>query len=160
MESSDIIFLIENDMAYISLLEEAFRKASIPSRLRLARYGNEAILYLKGVGIYGDRKTYPLPWVILLDTTNPDGSSAAVLSWIREQPEFAEVPILLLQTMEADKKSRKQPTDPSHTQLLNRDRPEEVIKAINLFNLARAKGRSEQWLGVQPKSREATILTS
>jgi CheY-like chemotaxis protein len=96
MKQSSVILLIENDKDYIYLLEQAFRKASIRNPLKIARYGNEAVLYLRGVGIYGDRRHYPLPRLILLDMTNPDGSGLAVLGWIREQPEFGRIPILVL----------------------------------------------------------------
>lgn len=96
MKQSSVILLVENDKDFIYLLEQAFRKAEVRNPLKIARYGNEAILYLRGVGIYGDREVYPLPAFIILDLTNPDGSSMALLGWIREQREFAEVPILVL----------------------------------------------------------------
>src|SRR4029453_7959212 len=96
MKQSSVILLVENDKDYIYLLEQAFRKADIRNPLKIARYGNEAILYLRGVGIYADRRNYPLPRLILLDMTNPDGSSMAVLGWIREQERFRDVPILIL----------------------------------------------------------------
>jgi DNA-binding response OmpR family regulator len=96
MNQSCVILLVENDKDFIYLLEQAFRKAEIRNPLKIARYGNEAILYLRGVGIYGDRQCYPLPRFIILDLTNPDGSSMALLGWIREQAEFVNVPILVL----------------------------------------------------------------
>jgi CheY-like chemotaxis protein len=96
MKQSGVILLVENDKDYIYVLEQAFRKANIRNPLKIARYGNEAILYLRGIGIYADRRNYPLPALILLDMTNPDGSSMAVLGWIRDQTEFSAVPILIL----------------------------------------------------------------
>lgn len=96
MKQSSVILLVENDKDFIYLLEQAFRKADIRNPLKIARYGNEAILYLRGVGIYSDRNNYPLPRFIILDLTNPDGSSMALLGWIREQREFTSVPILVL----------------------------------------------------------------
>ncbi|HEX7863277.1 MAG TPA: response regulator [Verrucomicrobiae bacterium] len=96
MKQTSVILLVENDKDFIYLLEQAFRKADIRNPLKIARYGNEAILYLRGVGIYGDRGSYPLPSFIILDLTNPDGSSMALLGWIRDHPEYAHVPILVL----------------------------------------------------------------
>lgn len=96
MKQSTVILLVENDKDFIYLLEQAFRKADIRNPLKIARYGNEAILYLRGVGIYADRKSYPLPRFIILDLTNPDGSSMALLGWIRDQAQFAQVPVLVL----------------------------------------------------------------
>ena len=54
-----VILLIENDKDYIYLLEQAFRKADIRNALKIARYGNEAILYLKGIGIYQESEAVP-----------------------------------------------------------------------------------------------------
>ena len=96
MKRDGVIFLLENSTDYLFLLDQGFRKAQIFNPLRVARYGNEAILYLKGVGIYGDRIRYPLPEMIIIDLTIPDGSAMAVLGWIRRQPNFSQVPVVIL----------------------------------------------------------------
>lgn len=89
-----VVFVVENSADYMYQLEQAVRKSRLPVDLKIARYGNEAVLYLKGVGIYGDRTTYPLPNVILLDLDLPDGSPLAVLGWIRQQSELAGIAVL------------------------------------------------------------------
>ena len=94
-EENSVVFVVENSAEYMYQLEQAFRRADVPLSLKIARYGNEAILYLKGVGIYGDRTNYPLPRVILLDLDLPDGSPLAVLGWIRQQPDLQGIGILL-----------------------------------------------------------------
>ena len=96
MKKDGVIFLLENSTDYLFCLDQALRTAQVLNPLRVARYGNEAILYLKGVGIYGDRTHYPLPGVIIIDLTIPDGSGMAVLGWIRRQTEFNEVPVIIL----------------------------------------------------------------
>ena len=96
MKRDGVIFLLENSTDYLFLLDQGFRKAQIFNPLRVARYGNEAILYLKGVGIYGDRTRYPLPELIIIDLTIPDGSAMAVLGWVRRQREFSHVPVVIL----------------------------------------------------------------
>jgi CheY-like chemotaxis protein len=96
MNSSGVIFLLENSTDYLFLLDQAFRRAEVNNPLRVARYGNEAILYLKGVGIYADREHYPLPELILIDLAIPDGSGLAVLGWLRRQPELSRVPVIIL----------------------------------------------------------------
>ena len=94
MEENAVVFVVENSADHIYQLEQAFRAASLPIDLKIARYGNEAVLYLKGVGIYADRATYPLPKVILLDLDLPDGSALAVLGWIRQQTDLFGVSVL------------------------------------------------------------------
>ncbi|MGZ8899039.1 MAG: response regulator [Limisphaerales bacterium] len=96
MKRGGVIFLIENSTEYLFLLDQDFRRSQIYNPLRVARYGNEAILYLKGVGIYSDRAHYPLPELIIIDLALPDGSGLAVLGWIRRQAEFDHVPVIIL----------------------------------------------------------------
>lgn len=94
MDQNAIVFVVENSADHIYQMEQAFRQASLPIELKIARYGNEAVLYLKGVGIYADRETYPLPRVIILDLDLPDGSPLAVLGWIRHQAGLFGIPVL------------------------------------------------------------------
>lgn len=89
-----VVFVVENNAEYMYQLEQAFRQSGLAIDMKIARYGNEAVLYLKGVGIYANRNTYPLPRVILLDLDMPDGSALAVLGWIRQQAELAGVAVL------------------------------------------------------------------
>ena len=96
MKRDGVIFLLENSTDYLFLLDQGFRRAQIDNPLRVARYGNEAILYLKGVGIYSDRAHYPVPALIIIDLALPDGSGLAVLGWIRRQTEFDKVPVIIL----------------------------------------------------------------
>jgi DNA-binding response OmpR family regulator len=96
MKRDGVIFLLENSTEYLFLLDQGFRRSQIVNPLRVARYGNEAILYLKGVGIYSDRSHYPLPELIIIDLAVPDGSGLAVLGWIRRQVEFNSVPVIIL----------------------------------------------------------------
>lgn len=134
MKQSSVILLVENDKDFIYLLEQAFRKAEIRNPLKIARYGNEAILYLRGVGIYGDRKSYPLPAFIILDLTNPDGSSMALLGWIREHADFSAVPILVLAGSEDDAQVQ---------QAFDRGANAFIVKAKELSDLTRAIVRLE-----------------
>jgi CheY-like chemotaxis protein len=96
MDENATVFVVENNADHIYQLEQALRKAALSIELKIARYGNEAVLYLKGVGIYSDRTTYPIPRVILLDLDLPDGSALAVLGWIRQQQDLFGVPVLAL----------------------------------------------------------------
>src|SRR5688500_20151783 len=96
MKKDGVIFLLENSTEYLFLLDQGFRRSQIVNPLRVARYGNEAILYLKGVGIYSDRAHYPVPSLIIIDLSLPDGSGLAVLGWIRRQAEFDQVPAIIL----------------------------------------------------------------
>ena len=57
--------------------------------------GQQAIDYLKGVGKFADRNTFPLPCLVLLDLKLPKVMGFDVLKWIRQQPETIRVVVLL-----------------------------------------------------------------
>src|SRR5688572_11519782 len=135
MKHSSVILLVENDKDYIYLLEQAFRKAEIRNPLKIARYGNEAILYLRGVGIYSDRRSYPLPALIILDLTNPDGSAMALLGWIREHPDFLRVPILILAGADQEREVQNAFDRGANAYLMKRENLAELTAAINTLDL-------------------------
>ena len=58
--------------------------------------GEEALDYFKGVGIYGDRRTYPLPDVFLVDLRLPGISGHEVLEWLNTRRELSGVRRIVL----------------------------------------------------------------
>jgi CheY-like chemotaxis protein len=90
------ILLVEDDEADILLLRRAFRNARIANLLIEVRDGQAAIQYLSGDGMYSDRARYPIPFLILLDLRLPKLSGFEVLEWIRDQPELAELIVVVL----------------------------------------------------------------
>jgi CheY-like chemotaxis protein len=140
MKDTGSIFLIENDKDFIYRLEQAFRRANIRNPVKTARYGDEAILYLKGVGIYQDRRTYPIPSLVILDMTNPDGSSMGVLSWLQEQPDFGDVPILVLTDGEPGYQLRELLDAGANAFVISRNDLDDLVRTImnlELLNLER-----------------------
>jgi DNA-binding response OmpR family regulator len=143
MKHSSVILLVENDKDYIYLLEQAFRKAEIRNPLKIARYGNEAILYLRGIGIYSDRRSYPLPSLIILDLTNPDGSAMALLGWIREHPDFVRVPILILARADQEREVQHAFDRGANAYLLKRENLAELTAAVATLDLLTDVRRSQ-----------------
>ena len=100
VDSTDLrdsaILLVEDDEADILLMQRAFRNARIANPLIEVRDGQAAIQYLAGDGVYADRARYPIPFLMLLDLRLPKLSGFEVLEWIREQPEFGELIVVVL----------------------------------------------------------------
>ena len=140
MKRDGVIFLLENSTDYLFLLDQGFRKAQIFNPLRVARYGNEAILYLKGVGIYGDRRRYPLPDLIVIDLAVPDGSAMAVLGWIRRQTEFNHVPVVILVDPASDKFVQDAFDKGANAYYVKRDDFEAMARMIRSLEMVGAAG--------------------
>ena len=64
--------------------------------LRAVPNGEEAIEYLAGTGPFANRKRRPLPVLVLQDINVPKKSGLEVLEWIRVQPHFKSLPVLIL----------------------------------------------------------------
>lgn len=95
---NDLILHIEDDPNDVVLVGMAFRKAKLDVNLQAVTDGDMAVNYLGGEGIYADRKTHPLPALVLLDLKLPRKSGLEVLSWLRSQshPYLKRVPVVML----------------------------------------------------------------
>ena len=94
------ILLIEDDKNDRVLIKRAFSKANIVNSLQIVKNGEEAVDYLSGKGDFSDRDKYPLPILILLDLKLPRKSGYEVLSWIRQQPGFKRIPVIVFTSSE------------------------------------------------------------
>jgi DNA-binding NarL/FixJ family response regulator len=150
MDRSSVIFVLENSTDYLFLLDQAVRRAGLRNPIKVARYGNEAILYLKGVGIYSDREHYPIPEVVLLDMSIPDGSSLSVLGWIRRQPQFEGVPIVMLVHPTQQGYLQSAMDIGANSYFVKRDNFDDLIKMIRKLELPAAVG-SEPVLSTKPE---------
>src|SRR6185436_2278809 len=90
------ILALESDKKDIYELQRAFQMAGITDRLTVVRNRDEALCYLKGVGIYSDRFKYPVPRLILIDVTAEICGGIEVLHWIKSSLVLA--PMIIIAT--------------------------------------------------------------
>lgn len=98
--NNQVVLSVDDNDVDGALLERAFKRCSIPSRLFRVSEGPQAMAYLTGHGIYADRVAYPLPDLILLDLVMPKMHGIEVLKWIREQPELKKTAVLIFTSSE------------------------------------------------------------
>ena len=82
------------------LVALAVRRAGGPVELQIAENGEKAIEYLEGRGGFSDRTSHGLPDLVLLDLKLPLKSGLEVLGWIRSQPQFKDLPVVILSSSE------------------------------------------------------------
>lgn len=100
MLNRKLLLYAENDSSFADLLMCALREGGYSDyTLKHVRDGEGVMAYLKGVGEYQDRVTYPLPGVIVLDSELPRKSGFEVLQWIRQQPEVCVIPVVMLTSL-------------------------------------------------------------
>jgi CheY-like chemotaxis protein len=96
MNGRQTILLADDSENDILLMRTAFKMAEFNSPLQEVHSGEQAIAYLKGEGIYSDRRQYPLPSVMLMDLSMPMKSGFDVLGWVRAQPAFKHLLVIIL----------------------------------------------------------------
>jgi CheY-like chemotaxis protein len=132
----------ENDVFF---LQRAFQLAGSPHTLKAVPDGEQAIDYLAGKGDFADRGCHPLPALVLLDINMPKKSGLQVLEWIREQPQFKSLPVLML-TSSSRQEDREQTRQMgADDYLLKPSRPAQLVELVNQIH--------ERWL-----SRPASAL--
>lgn len=88
------ILALESDKKNIFELQRAFVSAGIQDRLIVVRHREEALCYLKGVGVYGDRKLYPLPRLMLVDITAENSAGMEILRFASQSADLKSILIV------------------------------------------------------------------
>lgn len=101
MADQAVILLVEDREDDILLVRKAFERGAIHNPLHVVRDGEEALHYLAGEGPYSNRAEYPLPDLILLDLKLPKVDGFDVVRWIRRQPGFSKIPVVVLTSSDA-----------------------------------------------------------
>ena len=96
MPDKALFLLIEDDEDQVILFRRALQTARIINPVQVVRSGEEAMVYLEGVGAYANREEFPLPKLILLDLKMPGISGFDVLRWIRQQPTLSALRVVVL----------------------------------------------------------------
>jgi CheY-like chemotaxis protein len=91
--SACVVLVVEDDPNDRTLLRHVFLRAAPQVDLRTVKDASEAEDYLRARGPYADRV---LPRIIVLDLKLPRRSGLEFLAWVKEQPAFREIPVIVL----------------------------------------------------------------
>jgi CheY-like chemotaxis protein len=96
MMPPSIILYAEDEENDIFFFEQALQNAGSLHTLKAVADGQQALDYLEGKDPFADRSRHPLPAIVVLDINMPKKSGFEVLEWIRQQPRFKSLPVLIL----------------------------------------------------------------
>lgn len=96
MAGSMAVLLIEDYQDDAFLFERAITAVCPDVAFQSVSDVETAQCYLRGDGVYGDRKSYPRPQIIFLDWFLPKGRGDAFLSWIKSHQQFSEIPVVVI----------------------------------------------------------------
>lgn len=90
------ILAVEDSADEIFFLQRAFDELGYGPRVYFARDGTEAMEYISGIGVYGDRARYPLPCVVMTDLKMPVMDGFQLIKWLRQKSSCKEIPVFVL----------------------------------------------------------------
>ena len=93
------VLLVEDSPSDAKLTAKTFQKAKVLNNLHIVEDGVEAMDFLRRVGDYQDA---PRPDLILLDLNLPKKDGRKVLAEIKDDPNLANIPVVVLTTSEAE----------------------------------------------------------
>ena len=91
-----IILAVDDDPNDLMFLSSAFTFIGRPQSIQSVCGGGEAIAYLNGEGVYGDRALHPYPNCILTDLKMPGIDGFDLLEFLRRKPDSALIRTVVL----------------------------------------------------------------
>ena len=90
------IMVVDDDPSDLILIENSFRAIGVKDPIHMINGGREAIAYIAGEGKFSDRALYAYPTFITTDLKMPGTDGFAVLELLRDNPEWAVIPTVVL----------------------------------------------------------------
>ncbi len=97
--SERMILLVEDDPDHEALAIRALRKAQVANEIKVARDGEEAIEFMKGIAA----GTEQVPHLVLLDLKLPKVEGLDVLRAIRASDKTALLPVVVLTSSDEER---------------------------------------------------------
>ena len=93
------VLLVEDDEGDAFMTREAFEFYGIRNSLYVVTDGEQALQFVRRTGPFADA---PRPGLILLDVNLPRVSGLEVLAELKQDPELAVIPVVILTTSRAE----------------------------------------------------------
>ena len=90
------IMVVDDDPNDLIFIQRAFRAIGVKDPIHTVTGGREAIAYMMGEGKFADRATYAYPTFITTDLKMPEADGFAVLEHLKNNPEWAVIPTVVL----------------------------------------------------------------
>ena len=86
------ILHVDDDPNDTALFQAACRKAELEFALHNVEDGEQAMAYLRAA----EKSSAPIPTIVLLDLKMPRATGFELLRWIRKNPTFSTLPVIVL----------------------------------------------------------------
>ena len=89
------VLVVEDDENDLHMMKMACQRTGIPHLFQGVQDGEAAVDYLSGAGAFANRSVHPVPHLVFLDIGLPTLDGHQVLEWIRSQPQFKNLPVVM-----------------------------------------------------------------
>jgi CheY-like chemotaxis protein len=117
------------------LMQYAFRSAKLPNKYHIVNNGAEAITWLTQAAEQPDNPICPQPDLVVLDIQMPFKNGLEVLQWLREQPRFQDLPVVILSGMNSPQMVQRALSLGAHSYLFKPGDYSELTRFIYGFNM-------------------------
>ena len=93
---SQSILIADDSPDDIATTQHALQRARILNPIQVVTKGEDALSYLRGEGLYQDRRSFPFPVLLLLDWKMPGISGEDVLVALNRQPPLRPQAVVIL----------------------------------------------------------------
>jgi CheY-like chemotaxis protein len=90
------IMVVDDDSNDLIFIERSFRAIGVKDPIHTVTGGRQAIAYMMGEGKFADRAKYAYPTFITTDLKMPDADGFTVLEHLKNNPEWAVIPTVVL----------------------------------------------------------------
>jgi len=88
--------IAEDSRRDIRLIKDAFSRRRLKHTLHFVDGGEQAAAYLLGVPPFDDRRTHPLPDLVMLDATLPIHTGFQILKWMKATAFLCQIPVCIM----------------------------------------------------------------
>ena len=147
------VLVVEDSENDALLIQRQLRINGVINPIVILGSGDEAMVYLSGIGKYSDRSAYPLPFVMLLDL-NLRGSmdGLGVLKWARSTRGLEDLLIIVISGLEDPSVIREAYRLGATSYLMKPANGEEIRNLL--------RGFSRYWMYKSESSADATTAQS
>jgi CheY-like chemotaxis protein len=143
------VLFVEDEQNDVFFMERGFEQLPTPHQFRVVLNGRDAVDYLAGHGRFQDRQRYPLPSLVLLDLSLPVLRGFEVLAWMREQPEFKKLPVVIFSASDLESDRKK---------ALEMGANEYVVKPMDMTQVSTLLQQLlKRWLPLIPPAKPSVV---
>lgn len=144
------LLVIEDARDHALLVRVAARRALPGLDVRVAGDGREGIAYLEGTPPFQDRRSHPVPDLIILDLLMPDVDGFEVLQWMLDQRAPSRIPIIVLTSSESPEHEQRSHDLGAHGFYRKPPHLDELDEVV--------RGIVEEWIG--PNVNDAPLRSA